>query len=96
MDMGKPVELTVEVGHSSSIAGAKWCRPIGWTPKNAIEGADWDDGDGVWWNDDAEAAGIVIFGHGATGDRVTVGLDDLRVASSGDCRVIGEVEVDFA
>lgn len=90
------VEVAVRVCHRSSIAGARWCQPVGWSPRNRIEGADWDDGDGVWNDENGEAAGIVVFGHDAEGDTVTVGLDDLRVVSSGDCRVIGEVEIDFA
>lgn len=89
-------QVEVIVGHRSSIAGARWCRPIGWSPRNRIEGADWSDEDGAWLTEDGEAAGIVIFGHDEEGDTVTVGLDDLRVASSGECRVIGEVVVDFA
>jgi hypothetical protein len=102
--MSDSVELTVEIGHTSAIAGAKWCRPVGWSPRNVIEGADWDDTEGVWWGDDGEAAGIIAFGDDfaerfASRPRsfvTTVRLDDLRVASCGQCRVIGEVEIDFA
>lgn len=90
------VELTVAVGHRSGIAGARWCRPVGWSPRNQIDGADWTDDDGAWTTEEGEAAGIIVFGHDEEGETVTVGLDDLRVASSGDCRVIGEVQVDFA
>ena len=91
----QPLTVTVLIGHRSSIAGARWCRPVGWTPRNQIEGADWND-DGAWLTEEGEAAGLVVFGHDDEGETVTVGLDDLRVASSGDCRVIGGVEVDFA
>lgn len=92
----EPATVTVLLGHRSSIAGARWCRPVGWTPSNQIDGADWHD-DGAWLSEDSEEAGLVVLGHdGSEGETVTVGLDDLRVASSGDCRVIGPVEIDFA
>jgi hypothetical protein len=94
--MSETLELAVEVGHAASIPGARWCRPVGWSPRNAIDGADWIDGDGAWQDENGDAAGIVIYGEHSKGDRVTVGIDNLRVASCGDCRVIGEVEVDFA
>ena len=90
-------QVEVKVGHRASIAGARWCRPVGWSPRNRVEGADWCDEDGAWTTEDGEAAGIVVFGHDdEEGDTVTVGLDDLRVVSSGDCRVIGDVQIDFA
>jgi hypothetical protein len=85
--------VEVEVCHASSIPGARWCRPVGWSPRNAIDGAEWSDGDGAWLDENGDAAGIVVYGDHAEGDRVTVALDDLRVASCGDCRVVGEVEV---
>jgi len=85
--------VEVEVCHASSIPGARWCRPVGWSPRNAIDGAEWSDGDGAWHDEHGDAAGIVIYGDHAEGDRVTVALDDLRVAACGDCRVVGEVEV---
>ena len=87
--------VSVLVGHPSSIAGARWCRPVGWSPRNRFDGADWSDEDGAWATEDGEAAGVVVFGHYDEGETVTVGLDDLRVAQSGDCRVIDEVQVDF-
>lgn len=89
-------QVEVIVGHRSSIAGARWCRPIGWSPRNRVEGADWSDEDGAWLTEEGEAAGIVVFTEDEEGEKVTVGLDDLRVASSGDCRVAGNVVVDFA
>lgn len=92
----QPPTVAVLVGHRSGIAGARWCRPVGWSPRNRIEGAEWSDEAGAWNSEYEEEAGIVVFGHDNEGDTVTVGLDDLRVASSGECRVIGEVEVDFA
>ena len=92
----QPLAISVVVGHRSGIAGARWCRPIGWSPRNRIEGADWSDEDGAWLTEEGEAAGIVVFTEDEEGETVTVGLDDLRVASSGDCRVAGNVVVDFA
>ena len=89
-------QVEVVVGHRSGIAGARWCRPIGWSPRNPVEGADWSDEDGAWLTEEGEAAGIVVFTEDEEGETVTVGLDDLRVASSGDCRVAGNVVVDFA
>jgi hypothetical protein len=88
--------VEVLVCHRSGIAGARWCRPVGWTPRNRIADADWVESDGSWWGEAGEEAGIVIFGHDEEGDTVTVGLDDLRVASCGECRVIADVQVDFA
>ena len=90
-------QVTVLVRHRCSIPNARWCRPVGWSPRNRIEDADWYDDDSAWLDDDGEAAGLVLFcdEEVSDGDTVTVGLDELRVASSGDCRVIGPVEVDF-
>jgi hypothetical protein len=84
--------VTVRLMHDASIPNARWCVPVGWEPQNDIEGADFVDGS--WWSDDEEA-GLVWFGdRNAYGveEVVVVSLDDLRVASCGDCRVIGEVE----
>lgn len=84
--------VTVRLLHNSSIPGARWCDPVGWEPANAIEGAELVDGS--WWNDDGEVAGLVWFGDrsecGAS-EVIEVRLEDLRVASCGNCRVIGEV-----
>jgi hypothetical protein len=92
------VEVTVTVGHRSGIAGARWCLPVGWSPRNRVEGADWSDEDGCWQDADGDAAGLVVFTEDDEdeGETVTVGLDDIRVVSCGECRVIGEVQVDFA
>jgi hypothetical protein len=92
----EPPAFEVEVGHAASIPGARWCRPVGWSPRNAIDGAEWSDGDGAWNDENGDAAGIVIYGNCSEGDRVTVGLDDLRVVTCGDCRVVGAVQVAFA
>lgn len=86
----------VIVGHRSSIAGARWCKPAGWSPRNRFDGADWCDEDGAWIDANGEYAGIVVFHHYEEGETVTVSIDDLRVATSGECRVIGEVEVSDA
>ena len=51
-------QVEVVVGHRSGIAGARWCRPIGWSPRNSVEGADWSDEDGAWLTEEGEAAGI--------------------------------------
>lgn len=93
-----PVMVEVLVCHDSSIAHARWCRPVGWSPRNRVEGADWDDADGVWIDEDGEAAGIVLYGHDDAnkGDTVAARLDDMRVVSCGDCRVLGSVEIDFS
>lgn len=95
-DVSQPAMVKVRIGHASSVPHARWCRPIGWSPRNRVDGADWYD-DGAWLDDDGETAGIVLFGgeDSAEGDTVTVSLDDLRVVSSGDCRVIGPVEVEW-
>lgn len=71
---------------------ANWCEPVGWSPASRIDGAEWLDG--AWVTADSEAAGLVVYGHrDDAGEEIEVGLDDLRVVRSGDCRVIGEVEV---
>ncbi len=91
----KTTTRTVTLMHNASIPGARWCEPKGWEPANVIEDADFVDG--AWWYDDEQAAGLVWFGNrDAYGARETVevSLDDLRVASCGDCRVIGAVEID--
>ena len=83
--------LTVKLMHRSSISGARWCQPIGWEPKNEIEGADFVDGS--WWSDSEEEAGLVCFASGDEGDEIEVDADQLRVATTGDCRVVGTVEI---
>jgi len=82
--------LTVRLGHRSSISGARWCQPIGWEPANTIQGAEFIDGS--WWGE--EEAGIVCFVAGDEDDEIEVELDDLRLASCGDCRVIGTVDIE--
>jgi hypothetical protein len=98
--MESTTKLTIRVRHRSCIPGALWCRPVGWSPRNAVEGADWDDDTGAWWGDDGEAAAIIVLGFDeANHDRrvcAEVSLTDLRVVSAGDGRVIGGVEIDFA
>jgi hypothetical protein len=83
--------VTITLGHRSSIAGARWCTPAGWEPENQIEGAEYINGS--WWGEENEEAGIVYFGEGEEGDEITVAVEDLRVASCGDCRVIGPVQI---
>lgn len=86
--------LKVRLLHNASIPGARWCEPIGWEPVNEVEGSELVDG--AWWDADEQTAGLVWFGHpdsyGAN-EVAEVSLDDLRVASCGDCRVVGEVEL---
>ncbi len=86
--------LTVRLLHNASIPGARWCEPVGWEPANVVEGSELADG--AWWNNDEQAAGLVWFGerdaYGAN-EVKEANLDDLRVATCGDCRVIGAVEV---
>ena len=85
---------TVRLKHNSSIPNARWCEPVGWEPQNTIEGAEFVDGS--WWSEDSEEAGLVWFGerdaYGAE-EVIEASLDDLRVASCGDCRVIGDVQL---
>lgn len=89
--------LTVRLAHHSSIQGARWATPVGWEPANQIEGAEYA-GDGSWWEGSGEesnqqAAGLVCWAEGDEGEEIEVAADDLRVASCGDCRVIGPVEL---
>lgn len=84
--------VTVTLLHNASIPGARWCEPVGWEPANVIDGAEMDDG--AWWDGDEQVAGLVWFGErDAYGvrEKVEVELDTLRVASCGNCRVIGPV-----
>lgn len=83
--------LKVVLGHRSSISQARWCQPVGWKPKNEIEGADFVDGS--WWGESEEEAGLVCFVQGEEGEEIEVSSDDIRVASCGNCRVIGAVEL---
>ena len=83
--------INIRLGHKSSIPGARWATPIGWEPTNEISGAEFVDGS--WWGEQEEEAGLVYFGEGSEGDEVECELGDLRVASCGDCRVIGGVQI---
>jgi len=86
--------VTVRLLHYASIPNARWCEPVGWEPTNAVKGSELVDG--AWWDDDNQTAGLVWFGdlytYGAN-EVMQASLDDLRVASCGNCRVIGEVLV---
>lgn len=84
----------VRLLHNASIPGARWCEPIGWEPTHEVEGAEFVDGG--WWSDDEEEAGLVWFGErDAYGHQeiIEASLDDLRVASCGEVRILGEVKV---
>lgn len=86
--------LTIWLKHSASIPNARWCEAVDWEPRNEIDGADYLDGG--WWDDDGNVAGLVWFGDTSEhqpGEEIEVSLDDLRVASCGDCRVIGPVVI---
>lgn len=94
MTATKTKTIRVRLLHNASIPSARWCEPIGWEPANEIAGAELVDG--AWWDADEQVAGLVWFGErDAYGHEevIDVTLDDLRVASCGDCRVIGEVEL---
>lgn len=84
-------KLTITLGHKSSIPGARWVTPVGWEPANDIDGSEYLGGS--WWGSTEETAGLVYFGAGAEGDTEEVDAEDLRIAATGDCRVIGRVEV---
>ena len=86
--------LTVTLRHNAAIPGTRWCEPKGWMPLNKINGAEYIVSS--WWAAEEEKAGLLWFGEiNAYGPNETIeaNLDDLRVASYGDCRVIGEVVV---
>ena len=86
--------VTVRLLHNASIPNARWCEPVGWEPANVVEGSELVDG--AWWDDDEQTAGLVWFGHPneyVANEVMEANLDDLRVASCGDCRVIGEVKL---
>jgi hypothetical protein len=77
--------VTVKLNHNSSIPQARW------EPTNEVEGAEFLDGS--WWGVSNEEAGLVCFVRGDEGDEIEVSLDDLRVVSTGNCRVISKVEI---
>jgi hypothetical protein len=84
--------MKIRLLHTASIPNARWCEPIGWEPKNHIEGAEWQDN--AWWDEDNEVASLVWYGEPnayGVGEVIDADLADLRVARSGECRVIGEV-----
>lgn len=81
--------VKVRLGHRSSIPGARWATPVGWEPTNEIEGSEFLDGS--WWDETEETAGLVCFTPGDDGDQIDAPTDEVRVASTGDCRVIGPV-----
>lgn len=83
--------VTVRLMHNTSLTRTRWCQPVGWEPANKLAGAEFVDGS--WWDDQEEVAGLVCFAEGDEGDEIEVSLDDLRVASCGDCKVIGKVKL---
>lgn len=87
--MGKTI--TVRLMHNSSIPQARWAKPIGWEPQNEIGGSEYVDGS--WWDEYEETAGIVCFAEGDEGDEIEVSVDECRIASTGNCRVIEKVKV---
>jgi len=81
--------MKVQLNQKCSIQGSRWCTPLGWEPRNQIEGAEFTDGS--WWDETEEVAGLVCFTDGEEGELISVKLSDLRIASTGNCKVIGEV-----
>lgn len=83
------MKVKVKLLHDCPIPGARWCEPIGWEPANEIKGAVYEDG--AWWDDHEEVASLIWLGepnqYGAF-QGITVPLDDLRVATAGECRVL--------
>jgi hypothetical protein len=75
--------------HKSSVPNARWAHPIGWEPTQEIEGAEFLDGS--WWSDSQEEAGLICFVPGVEGAIIEVDGSDLRIVTTGDCRVIGEI-----
>jgi hypothetical protein len=76
--------LKVIVGHRSSAwPGSRWCQPVGWTPKNKVEGAEWDEEAGAWMDASGEYAGIIILGADRLqdGQGVKVPANRLRVVT---------------
>jgi hypothetical protein len=86
-------KVKVQLLHCASIPGSRWCNPMGWHPTNKVDGAEYEDF--TWWDSsDEEAAGLLWLGdvnaHGAN-EVAMVNLTDLRVASCGDMRILGNV-----
>lgn len=83
--------VTVRLLHDSSIPSLRWCEPIGWEPKAEVNG---EYADGSWWDDNEEVAGLVVLGNYTEGEDeiVTVDIDQIRIASCGDCKIIGKLD----
>lgn len=84
--------VIVRLLHASSIPNARWCEPVGWEPTNVVDGAVFDDG--AWWGDYDQAAGLIWVGKPdeyGNYEIIEASVDDVRVATCGDCRVIGKV-----
>ncbi len=85
--------VRIRLLHNAAIPGARWCEPIGWEPANDVPGAEVYEGG--WWDADSQVAGLVWFGEVyayGSGEVIDADPAALRVASCGDCRVIGAVE----
>lgn len=89
------MKVKVKLLHKCPVPGARWCGPVGWEPANKIKGAAYEDG--AWWDGREEVASLIWLGdpnqHGAFHE-ITVPLDDLRVATAGECRVLEKVKCD--
>lgn len=88
--MSKTVQ--VQLLHSASVPGARWCSPIGWVPGNEIIGSVYEDGS--WWDDSEETAGLIVLRAASEygwGDKAEVDVNDLRVASCGDVQIVQPV-----
>lgn len=84
--------VKVRLLHNSSIPNARWCDPVGWDAGNVLLGAEYDEGS--WWQGWEQVAGLVWIGNPneyGVREVIECELSALRVASCGECRILGPV-----
>lgn len=79
----------IRIGHPSPMVGARWCQPVGWTPENVVAGSEFSEGS--WRDHGRETAALVYFTPLEEGQEVDVELDDLRVATCDEWKIIAKV-----
>lgn len=90
-------ECEVELLHHSSLHDARWCNPVGWTPKNVIPGASWSETRKCWVDNvtGKEVAAVVLFGqqHRKQGCVITVADEEIRICPSDLISTLKRIEM---